>query len=142
MSSLARILQGIYTGERGRDSLSALNEVDVRVATRCLNVLSGREAIPTELWKAMKYAPIIGYVVSALRGHSFSQEERMRIEATARTALVELGRRTGWSKLARLLLLLLDGKANPRAAKKLNRQVDRDVFITVVKYGRATGSPY
>lgn len=136
-SSLARALRGIYDGERGLENLSSLNEVDFRIATRCLNVLSGREATPTELWKAMKYGLIIGYVVTALHSHSFSTQERLRIEATARTALLALRKDPDWAGLARLLGLLLDRKATARAAKRVTEQVHRDVFVTVVKYGRA-----
>jgi tetratricopeptide (TPR) repeat protein len=129
--ALARALQRIRNGEHQLD-VTDLDATDTAIINRAAAVFAGRETIPPELWRAMRIAGSLDYIVATARGD-------LRSKSDALQQTVELASRD-LTQLSSALRKIIEGERGPELAADLTSPMDRAVVMTVLYHISADNS--
>ncbi|QKG19134.1 hypothetical protein ACTIVE_0770 [Actinomadura verrucosospora] len=125
-TALSVTLRRIHNGDRGPNLLTALDEHDTVVATRALDALANRTAVPAELWPVMHLGLMLGNVVAAAG------------DATAKAVTAEnfddLRANPGLAPLIPVLEAILAGARDPGLAAELRNPTQRAIAATVLRH--------
>jgi len=111
-------------GQNGAGLLDGLDKIDTAIATRALAALSGDDQVPSQLWPAIPFSPLIGRMVSAAWGDQATA-------AQLAPQLVRMGTDSELAPLAGALRRILQGERAPGLAHDLD-PVSAAVVITIL----------
>jgi hypothetical protein len=123
-AELVRTFSAILNGEDDTGLLDGLGKIDTAITTRALGALGGDGQVPSQLWPAILFAPLIGRMVSATWGDKETASQ-LTPQLTRMETDVEL------APLGDALLRILDGERAPALARGLD-PVSAAVVITVL----------
>ena len=126
--ALAAVLQRILDGERGQDLAAGLDQTDIAIITRTLQVLAGKASLPAALWPAMGLGQLLGDITAAVAGGDQAAAGR------ARQNLAPLAAEPALAPLATALSRILDGNRDPALAETLSGDTERAVIATVLAH--------
>jgi hypothetical protein len=123
-AALAGALSAILTGRNDTGLLDGLSKIDTAITARALDGLRGDGQVPSQLWPAIPFTPLIGRMVAAGWGDK-------EIAGQLAGPLARMETDDELAPLAGVLRRILDGEPAPALARGLD-PVPAAIVITIL----------